>query len=111
MSNGIKVQKRDGHVEPINLEKVHKMVEFACEGLAGVSASQVEIQSGLQFFDGIETKDIQEILIKSASDLITVENPNYQYVAARLLLFGLNKAVHGHPEAVSYTHLTLPTKA
>ena len=103
MSNGIKVQKRDGHVEPINLEKVHKMVEFACEGLAGVSASQVEIQSGLQFFDGIETKDIQEILIKSASDLITVENPNYQYVAARLLLFSLQKAIHGHPE--NYPHI------
>jgi ribonucleoside-diphosphate reductase alpha chain len=98
MSNGIKVQKRDGTVERINLEKVHKMVEFACEGLAGVSASQVEINSGLQFFDGIETADIQEILVRSASDLITEENPNYQYVAARLLLFGLNKSVHGHPE-------------
>ena len=87
MSNGIKVHKRDGHYEQINLEKVHKMVEFACEGLAGVSASQVEINSGLQFFDGIETADIQEILVRSASDLITEDNPNYQYVAARLLLF------------------------
>ncbi len=102
MSNGIKVHKRDGHYEQINLEKVHKMVEFACEGLAGVSASQVEINSGLQFFDGIETADIQEILVRSASDLITEENPNYQYVAARLLLFGLNKAVHGHPEEIPH---------
>ena len=98
MSNGIKVVKRDGIEEPINLEKVHKMVEFACEGLAGVSASQVEISSGLQFFDGIKTIEIQEILIKSASDLIDLDHPNYQYVAARLLLFGLEKSVHGHPD-------------
>ena len=98
MSNGIKVVKRDGVEEPINLEKVHKMVEFACEDLAGVSASQVEISSGLQFFDGIKTNEIQEILIKSASDLIDLEHPNYQYVAARLLLFGLEKSVHGHPD-------------
>ena len=69
MSNGIKVRKRDGSVEPLNLDKVHKMVEEACEGLgSGVSASQVEMNSGLQFYDLIETKDIQEILIRSASD-------------------------------------------
>ena len=92
------VLKRDGTTEELNLEKVHKMVEFAVEGLAGVSASQVEIQSGLQFCDGIKSADIQEILIRSASDLISEEHANYQYVAARLLLFGLRKAVHGHPE-------------
>ena len=97
MSN-INVLKRDGTTEELNLDKVHKMVEFACEGLAGVSASQVEIQSGLQFCDGITSNDIQEILIRSASDLITEDHPNYQFVAARLLLFGLRKAVHGHPE-------------
>ena len=97
MSN-INVLKRDGTQEQLNLEKVHKMVEFACEGLAGVSESQVEIQSQLQFCDGIRSSDIQEILIRSASDLISEEHPNYQYVAARLLLFGLRKAVHGHPE-------------
>ena len=99
MSN-INVLKRDGTTEELNLDKVHKMVEFACEGLAGVSASQVEIQSGLQFCDGITSNDIQEILIRSASDLITEEHPNYQFVAARLLLFGLRKAVHGHPEVL-----------
>ncbi len=98
MSNGIKVVKRDGVEEPINLEKVHKMVEFACDGLAGVSASQVEIQSGLQFFDGIKTSQVQEILVKSASDLIDLDHVNYQFVAARLLLFGLHKAVHNHYE-------------
>ena len=99
MSN-INVLKRDGTTEELNLDKVHKMVEFACEGLTGVSASQVEIQSGLQFCDGITSNDIQEILIRSASDLITEDHPNYQFVAARLLLFGLRKAVHGHPEVL-----------
>ena len=94
--HGIKVRKRNGSVEPLNLDKIHKMVDEACEGLgSGVSASQVEMNSGLQFFDGIETKDIQEILIRSASDLISLDNPNYQFVAARLLLFGLRKQVFG----------------
>ena len=100
MSN-IQVLKRDGTTEELNLDKVHKMVEFACEGLAGVSASQVEIQSGLQFCDGITSADIQEILIRSASDLITEDNPNYQYVAARLLLFGLRKASKMTPRDTS----------
>ena len=98
MSNGIKVLKRDGRTESINLDKVHKMVELACDGLAGVSASQVEISSGLQMFDGIKTSQIQEILVRSASDLIDLDHPNYQFVAARLLLFGLRKSVFGHPE-------------
>ena len=71
------------------------MVELACEGLAGVSASQVEIQSGIQFYDGITTAEIQGILVKSASDLISLDVPNYQYVAARLLLFGLRKNLYG----------------
>ena len=95
MSNGTKVVKRDGHSEVLNLEKVHKMTEEACEGLAGVSASQVEIQSGLQFYDGITTGEIQEILVRSASDLIDLDSPNYQFVAARLLLYGLYKQVFG----------------
>ena len=95
MSNGTKVVKRNGSVEPLDLEKMHKMVELACDGLAGVSASQVEIQSGIQFYDGISTGEIQGILVKSASDLIDLDCPNYQYVAARLLLFGLRKNLYG----------------
>ena len=95
MSNGTKVVKRDGSIQPLDLEKMHIMVEEACDGLAGVSASQVEIQSGLQFFDGIKTAEIQEILIKSASDLIDLDCPNYQFVAARLLLFSLRKNLYG----------------
>ena len=89
----INVEKRDGSIEPLNLEKIHKMVEEATEGLSGVSASQVEMHSNIQFHDGITTENIQEILIRSASDLISLDNPNYQYVAARLLLFGLRKQV------------------
>ena len=94
--HGIQVKKRNGAVEGLNLDKIHKMVEEACEGLgSGVSASQVEMNSGLQFFDGIQTSDIQEILVRSASDLISLDNPNYQFVAARLLLFGVRKQVFG----------------
>jgi len=95
----ISVKKRNGDTASLDLERVHHIVEHACNGLAGVSESAVEMNSGLQFFDGIETKDIQEILIRSANDLITLENPNYQFVAARLLLFGLRKSVYkGHPD-------------
>ena len=84
------------------------MVELACEDLAGVSSSQVEMNSGIQFYDGIKTEDIQEILIRSANDLISLDTPNYQYVAARLLLFGLRKAVFGyHPDKppILYNHI------
>ena len=95
MSNGTKVKKRDGRVEPLDLDKMHLMVQEACEGLAGVSASQVEMQSGIQFYDGITTSEIQEILIRSASDLIDLDHPNYQFVAARLLLFSVRKQLFG----------------
>ena len=77
MSNGTKVVKRNGKTEPLDLNKLHVMVEEACKDLAGVSASQVEIQSGIQFYDGITTEEIQEILIRSASDLVSLEHPNY----------------------------------
>lgn len=107
MSNGIKVKKRDGRLEPLHLEKMHLMVEKACTGLSGVSASQVEMTSGIQFYDGITTAEVQEILIKSASDLISLEAPNYQYVAARLLLFSIRKSLYGmvqeHPSF--YDHI------
>ena len=95
MSNGIKVKKRNGTTEPIDLSKLHRMVEAACDGLSGVSASQVEINSGIQFYDGITTSQIQEILIRSASDLIDLDHPNYQFVAARLLLFAVRKSLYG----------------
>ena len=104
----ILVQKRNSRdKEPLNIEKIHQMVEFACEDITGVSASQVEMKSGLQFFDGISTDQIQQILIKSASDLISLETPNYQYVAARLLLFSLRKSIFrklwDHPHLYDHT--------
>ena len=89
----IQVIKSDGSKVEINLEKIHRMVEKACKNITGVSESLVEMNSGLQFYDGITTIDIQKILVKSASDLISLENPNYQFVAARLLLFGIQKQV------------------
>ena len=95
MSNGTKVKKRDGRIEPLDLDKMHLMVDEACQGLAGVSASQVEMKSGIQFYDGITTEEIQEILIRAASDLIDLEHPNYQFVAARLLLFSVRKQLYG----------------
>jgi len=101
--HGTKVRKRDGSLTPLNLDKIHKVVEEACEGLgSGVSASQVEMNSGLQFFDGISTNDIQEILIRSASDLISLETPNYQFVAARLLLYAVRKQVFGSGWTTGY---------
>jgi ribonucleoside-diphosphate reductase alpha chain len=89
----INVVKRNGSIEALDLNKMHVMVEEACKDLSGVSSSQVEMTSGIQFFDGIKTSEIQEILIKSASDLISLDHPNYQYVAARLLLFSIRKNI------------------
>jgi ribonucleoside-diphosphate reductase alpha chain len=93
MNPSLQVLKSDGTKVDINLDKIHRMVEKACKGITGVSESLVEMNSGLQFYDGITTTDIQKILVKSASDLISLENPNYQFVAARLLLFGIQKQV------------------
>jgi len=95
MSNGTNVVKRNGSVESLDLNKLHLMVEESCKDLSGVSASQVEMTSGIQFYDGISTAEVQEILIKSAADLINLENPNYQFVAARLLLFSIRKSLYG----------------
>jgi ribonucleoside-diphosphate reductase alpha chain len=91
----ILVTKRDGRREPLNLEKLHQVVFWATEGITGVSASEVEIKSHLQFYNGIKTTDIQETLIKSAADLISEETPNYQYVAGRLLTYHIHKQVYG----------------
>ena len=93
MNSPMLVVKSDGSKVSIDLDKIHKMVHKACKKIAGVSESLVEMNSGLQFYDGITTKDIQKILVKSASDLISLENPNYQFVAARLLLYGIQKQV------------------
>jgi ribonucleoside-diphosphate reductase alpha chain len=94
MKQDIQVKKRNGRgTEPLDLNKIHVMVEAACKDLAGVSASQVEMNAELSLYDGITTADIQETLIRSASDLISLDHPNYQFVASRLLLFSLRKSI------------------
>ena len=104
MSNGsgIHIVKRDGQSYPLDINKIHKVVQFACEGLSGVSISQVEMNANIQFYDGMSTKEIQDILIRSANDLISLESPNYQYVAARLLLYGVYKDVFGEYKHKSF---------
>jgi len=91
----IQVTKRDGSKEPLDIEKLHKVVFYACEDITGVSPSEVEIKSQIQFYNGITTKEIQETLIKAAADLITEETPNYQYVGGRLINYALRKEVYG----------------
>ena len=93
VSDKISVVKSDGRTESLDIRKIQKITQEACEGLSGVSSSQVEMNCGIQFYDGIETSDIQKILVKSSADLIDLDNPNYEYVAARLLLYGLRKNV------------------
>ncbi len=102
MSNGvgIHIKKRDGSVEPLDINKIHFVVEEATEGLSGTSASQIEMTANIQFYDGMSTEEIQEILIKSANDLISLENPNYQYAAARVLLYPIYKETFGQYNAV-----------
>ena len=92
---GIQIQKRDGSSVPLDINKIHFVVEEACEGLSGVSSSQIEMNANIQFYDNMSTEEIQEILVKSANDLITLENPNYQFVAARLLLYPIYKESFG----------------
>lgn len=91
----IQVTKRDGTKEPLNIEKIHKVVAWACDGLSGVSVSEVELASHVQFYDKIKTSDIQETMIKAAAELISEDAPNYQYVAGRLINYHLRKEVYG----------------
>lgn len=94
----INVTKRDGSKEPLTLDKIHQILFFAAEGLSGVSVSEIELRAQLQFYEGIETTVIHDILIKAASELITVDTPNYQYVAGRLLNYSIRKQVYGDYE-------------
>ncbi|AXH70973.1 ribonucleotide-diphosphate reductase alpha subunit [Vibrio phage BONAISHI] len=94
----IRVLKRNGKLEPVDLDKIHRVLHWAAEGLAGISISDVELKAHVQFFDGIETKDIHDLLVKAAAELITAEEPDYQYFAARLKLFSLRKEAYGQFE-------------
>ena len=95
------IVKRDGNREHLNIDKIHFVVEEACKGLAGVSSSQIEMNANIQFYDGMSTKEIQEVLIRSANDLISLDSPNYQFAAARLLSYGVNKDVFGRYEPIT----------
>jgi ribonucleoside-diphosphate reductase alpha chain len=106
MNNKLFVTKRNGSKEPIDLEKIHKVIAWAAEGLDDVSVSQVELKSHIQFYDGIKTADIHETIIKSAADLISEESPDYQYLSARLAVFHLRKKAYGQFEPPTlYSHV------
>ena len=107
----ILVQKRDGRLEKIDLDKIHRVIEWAAEGLDNVSVSQVEISSHIQFYDKITTKSIHETIIKSAADLISAATPDYQYLAARLAIFHLRKIAFGQFEPPHlFDHVTKLTQ-
>tara|TARA_R110000772_G_scaffold57716_7_gene130566 strand:- start:4110 stop:6470 length:2361 start_codon:yes stop_codon:yes gene_type:complete len=106
-TSAIKIKKRDGRSEPLDIDKIHFVVEEACEGLAGVSSSQIEINANIQFYDGMTTKEVQQILVRSANDLISLDAPNYQYAAARLLSYDVRKEAHGQYEYMPLLKLIL----
>lgn len=107
----IQVKKRDGRLEPLDFEKIHKVISWSAEGLNNVSVSEVEMQASLQMFDGIRTSEIHESMIKSAADLISFKNPDYQFLSARLFIFHLRKQAYGKfiPSSV-FMHLKIKTE-
>ena len=108
----IKVTKRDGRLELIDLDKIHKVIEWAAHDLDNVSVSQVELKSHIQFYEGIRTRDIHETIIKSAADLISEDTPDYQYLAARLAIFHLRKIAYNKFTPPSlFDHVTTLTNA
>ena len=110
--DNLKVMKRDGRLEPIDLDKIHKVITWAAEGLDNVSVSQVELKSHIQFYDGIKTRDIHETIIKAAADLISEDTPDYQYLAARLAIFHLRKIAYNQFEPPHlFDHVTKLTEA
>lgn len=110
--DNIKVKKRNGTFEPINLDKIHKVITWAAKDLHNVSVSQVELRSHIQFYDGIATRDIHETIIKAAADLISAQTPDYQYLAARLAIFHVRKIAYGEFEPPHlYDHVKKLTQA
>ena len=101
MKANLNILKRNGETMPLDVQKIHKVVNFACEGLTGVSSSLIQMNAGIQFADNMSTQSIQDLLVRSANDLISLENPNYQYAAARLLLYGVYKDVFGGFEKIT----------
>ncbi|WP_440615451.1 class 1a ribonucleoside-diphosphate reductase subunit alpha [Cysteiniphilum sp. 6C5] len=108
----VNVTKRSGRLEPVNLDKIHRVITWAAEGLENVSVSQVELQSHIQLYEGMKTADIQAIIIKTAADLISEETPDYQYMAARLAIFHLRKLAYGEFEPPHlYNHVQMLVQA
>jgi len=105
MTSPINIIKRTGQKEGLNIDKIHRVVEFACSNLAGVSSSQIEMNANLQFYDGMTSSEIQEILVRSANDLISLDHPNYQYAAARLLSYDVYKKVFGQYTALPLSQM------
>lgn len=106
MNQSLYVTKRDGRKEKIDLDKIHRVLDWAAEGLNNVSVSQVELRAHIQFYDGIRTSDIHETIIKAAADLISTQAPDYQYMAARLAIFHLRKKAYGQFEPPAlHTHV------
>ena len=106
MALEILIKKRDGRSEPLNLDKFHRVVMWACEGITGVSPSEIEIRSHVQFYNNIRSVDVQETLIKASADLISEETPNYQFVAGRLINYHLRKQVYGKYDPIPlYDHI------
>ena len=102
----LRVTKRDGSLAPLDISKLQRVTAWACEGITGTSASEVEIRSAITFYDKIKTSDVQETLIKSAGNLINEDTPNYQYVAGRLINYHLRKEVYGKFEPDNlYSHI------
>jgi len=100
MNQSLSIIKRDGTAKELDINKIHKVVNFACEGLAGVSSSQIQMGANIQFTNMMSSRQIQDLLIRSANDLISLDSPNYQYAAARLLLYGVYKDVYGSFEKI-----------
>jgi len=103
----IQVTKRNGDSQDFDLEKVHKVLEWATEGLTGVSMSEIELKANIQLYDKIPAYDIHELLIKSAAELISEHTPNYQFVAARLISYKLRKEVYGDYKPWPLAHLII----
>ena len=100
-TNTINVTKRDGTIQPFDLDKVHKVLEWAVEDISGVSMSEIELKANIQLYDKIPAYDIHELLIKSTAELISDHTPNYQFVAARLISYKMRKEAYGDYEVPS----------
>ena len=96
--SSIQIVKRNGEKEDLDLEKMHKVVFQACNSINNVSASELELKSHIQFYNGITSAEIQETLIKAAAELISEDLPNYQWVAGNLINYHIRKEVYNNYE-------------